>query len=112
LLSRHALGHARTPTEDDARPLRQASRAVRLPPRRSEPLPEMPFGEPVWMRGNAVALTVTDLFAGGGGSSEGLRQAGYDIRISTNHWPVSVATHQLNHPETEHRTADLSNTAF
>ncbi|MBF6358098.1 DNA cytosine methyltransferase [Nocardia higoensis] len=64
------------------------------------------------MRGNAVALTVTDLFAGGGGSSEGLRQAGYDIRISTNHWPVSVATHQLNHPETEHRCADLSNTAF
>lgn len=59
-----------------------------------------------------MSLTVTDLFAGGGGSSEGLRQAGFDIRISTNHWPVSVATHQLNHPDTEHRTADLTNTNF
>lgn len=59
-----------------------------------------------------MTLTVTDLFAGGGGSSEGLRQAGYEIRISTNHWPVSVATHKLNHPDTEHRTADLTNTNF
>ncbi|MGW5519030.1 DNA cytosine methyltransferase [Nocardia africana] len=59
-----------------------------------------------------MSLSVTDLFAGGGGSSEGLRQAGFDIRISTNHWPISVATHQLNHPETEHRTADLTNTNF
>ncbi len=60
----------------------------------------------------APRRTVTDLFAGGGGSSEGLRQAGFDIRISTNHWPLSVATHRLNHPETEHRTADLTNTNF
>ncbi|MFC4128956.1 DNA cytosine methyltransferase [Nocardia rhizosphaerae] len=59
-----------------------------------------------------MALTVTDLFAGGGGSSEGLRRAGYDIWIATNHWPVSVATHQTNHPDTEHRTADLTNTSF
>lgn len=57
-------------------------------------------------------LSLTDLFAGGGGSSEGMRQAGYRIRISTNHDPVSVATHQLNHPDTEHRTADLTNTNF
>ncbi|WP_396908097.1 DNA cytosine methyltransferase [Mycolicibacterium sp.] len=55
-------------------------------------------------------LTVTDLFAGGGGSSEGLRQAGCEIVIAANHNPVAVATHQLNHPETEHRCADLSET--
>lgn len=59
-----------------------------------------------------MPLTVTDLFAGGGGSSEGLSRAGYNIRIATNHWPISVATHKLNHPDTEHRTADLTNTAF
>lgn len=59
-----------------------------------------------------MTLTVTDLFAGGGGSSEGLRRAGYTIRIATNHWPISVATHLRNHPGTEHRTADLTNTAF
>lgn len=57
-------------------------------------------------------LSVTDLFAGAGGSSEGLHQAGYEIRVATNHWKVSVATHQKNHPDTEHRTADLTNTAF
>lgn len=54
--------------------------------------------------------TVTDLFSGAGGSSEGLRQAGMDIVIAANHSPVAVATHQLNHPDTEHRCADLSET--
>lgn len=59
-----------------------------------------------------MTLTVTDLFAGGGGSTEGMQQAGFRIRIATNHDPVSVATHQLNHPGVEHRTADLTNTHF
>ncbi|WP_068922157.1 DNA cytosine methyltransferase [Planobispora rosea] len=53
-------------------------------------------------------LTATDLFAGAGGSSEGLTQAGVTVAIAANHWPVAVATHRLNHPDTEHRTADLS----
>lgn len=55
-----------------------------------------------------TGLTATDLFAGAGGSSEGLTQAGYRVAIAANHWPVAVATHRLNHPDTEHRTADLS----
>lgn len=58
----------------------------------------------------ALVPTVTDLFSGAGGSSEGLRQAGMDIVIAANHSPVAVATHQLNHPDTEHRCADLSET--
>lgn len=58
----------------------------------------------------ASTLTATDLFSGAGGSSEGLRQAGYRIAIAANHNPVAVATHQLNHPDTEHRCADLSET--
>ncbi|MGA4989945.1 DNA cytosine methyltransferase [Nonomuraea bangladeshensis] len=53
-------------------------------------------------------LTATDLFAGAGGSSEGLTQAGYHVAIAANHWPVAVATHKRNHAGTEHRTADLS----
>lgn len=55
-------------------------------------------------------LTATDLYCGGGGSSEGLRQAGIRIEIAANHCPTAVATHQLNHPDTEHRCADLSET--
>ena len=53
-------------------------------------------------------LTFTDLFAGGGGASEGLTQAGWHGAVAANHWPTAVATHALNHPDTEHRTADLS----
>lgn len=52
--------------------------------------------------------TATDLFAGGGGSSEGLVQAGHHVVIAANHWPTAVATHELNHPDTQHETANLS----
>lgn len=50
----------------------------------------------------------TDLFSGGGGATEGLTQAGVSVVVAANHWPLAVATHQLNHPDTEHRTANLS----
>lgn len=53
-------------------------------------------------------LSVTDLFAGAGGSSEGFRLAGWRVAIAANHWPLAVATHKLNHPDTEHRTKDLN----
>lgn len=53
-------------------------------------------------------LTVTDLFAGAGGSSTGMVDAGFDVRIAANHWPVAVATHQANHPNTDHDCADIS----
>ncbi|MGW5228664.1 DNA cytosine methyltransferase [Nocardia niigatensis] len=59
-----------------------------------------------------MTFTATDLFSGGGGSSEGLRQAGYDILIAANHWAIAVSTHQANHPDTEHRLANLSETDF
>lgn len=53
-------------------------------------------------------ITATDLFSGGGGSSEGLAQAGVRVGIAANHNALAVATHQDNHPDTEHRTANLS----
>lgn len=53
-------------------------------------------------------ITATDLFCGAGGSSEGLGQAGMHIEIAANHNPLAVATHRANHPNTEHRTKDLS----
>lgn len=57
-------------------------------------------------------LTATDLFAGAGGSSEGLEQAGYQIAACANHWPVALATHQANHPDAVHHLANLSETDF
>lgn len=55
-----------------------------------------------------MTLTATDLFSGAGGSSEGMRQAGIHPVTVANHWPVAIATHQKNHPDTEHITANLS----
>jgi DNA (cytosine-5)-methyltransferase 1 len=52
--------------------------------------------------------TATDLFSGAGGSSEGLTRAGLHVAVAANHWPLAVATHQDNHPNTEHRIANLS----
>ncbi|SLG39978.1 site-specific DNA methylase [Mycobacteroides abscessus subsp. abscessus] len=54
----------------------------------------------------------TDLFSGGGGASRGITDAGQFVRIATNHNEISVETHTRNHPETEHRCADLNNTNF
>ncbi|KMO82459.1 DNA cytosine methyltransferase [Mycolicibacterium chlorophenolicum] len=55
----------------------------------------------------SLGLTVTDFFSGAGGSSEGLRQAGYRIDACANHWETAVDTHRLNHPDTEHHLANL-----
>ncbi|MDQ0376536.1 DNA cytosine methyltransferase [Amycolatopsis thermophila] len=52
-------------------------------------------------------ISATDLFGGGGGASEGLRQAGLHVAVAANHLPIAIATHKLNHPETEHRTENL-----
>jgi DNA (cytosine-5)-methyltransferase 1 len=53
-------------------------------------------------------LTVTDLFCGAGGSSSGLTAAGYKVVIAANHWAKAIESHQINHPETDHSNADIS----
>ena len=53
-------------------------------------------------------LTVTDLFCGAGGSSSGLVEAGYKVVIAANHWELAIKSHQVNHPETDHAQADIS----
>ncbi|HEY2096307.1 MAG TPA: DNA cytosine methyltransferase [Pseudonocardia sp.] len=60
------------------------------------------------MQSPTPVYDATDLFCGGGGSSQGLVEAGWRLAIAANHSPVSVATHRLNHPDAEHRTKDLS----
>lgn len=54
-------------------------------------------------RADQDGLTVVDLFAGAGGLSCGLKQAGYDIRWAIDIDPDAVATYRLNHPEIPHR---------
>lgn len=44
-------------------------------------------------------MTVIDFFCGGGGFSEGFRQAGFDIIWAVDNWKVAVDTHNENHPE-------------
>lgn len=54
-------------------------------------------------------LTVTDLFAGAGGSSTGaIGVPGVSVRLAANHWQKAVDVHNANHPDADHLCADIS----
>jgi DNA (cytosine-5)-methyltransferase 1 len=55
-----------------------------------------------------LGVDATDLFCGGGGSSEGLSQIGVGVGVAVNHWRLAVDTHQKNHPGADHDCADIS----
>ncbi|MEW9304497.1 DNA cytosine methyltransferase [Labrys neptuniae] len=51
---------------------------------------------------------VIDSFAGGGGTSEGIKAAiGYDPDIAINHDALALAMHRVNHPGTRHMVEDV-----
>lgn len=51
---------------------------------------------------------IIDLFAGGGGASEGIRMAlGRDPDVAVNHDPKAIAMHKANHPGTLHVCQDV-----
>ncbi len=53
-------------------------------------------------------LTMTDIFAGAGGSSTGAIQVpGVHVDLAANHWQLAVDVHNSNHPTTEHACVDL-----
>ena len=56
-------------------------------------------------------LTAVDLFAGAGGLSEGLRQAGFRVLAAADHDPDACATHELNFPEAAVVVGDLTDPA-
>ena len=56
----------------------------------------------------AAALTVTDLFCGAGGSSQGAEEAGTRLALGLNHWSRAIETHAVNFPDAEHDCADVS----
>jgi DNA (cytosine-5)-methyltransferase 1 len=52
---------------------------------------------------------MTDLFCGAGGSSTGAEEIpGVRVTMAANHWRLAIDTHQVNHPQTEHDCADIS----
>lgn len=54
------------------------------------------------------AGVIVDLFAGGGGASEGIRMAlGRDPDVAVNHDRVAIAMHEANHPGTRHLRQDV-----
>lgn len=59
-------------------------------------------------RGRPVAI---DLFAGAGGLSLGLEQAGFDVLAAVEYDPVHCAVHEFNFPHTEVLCANASDLA-
>lgn len=52
--------------------------------------------------------TLTDLFAGGGGTTTGAMQVpGVEVTIAANHLKLVMEIHAANHPNTDHAVVDL-----
>ena len=64
-------------------------------------------GGPHHIHRKDAVYTATDFFCGMGGSSTGLVEAGFDMKLAANHWDRAIETHAANHPNTEHLCADL-----
>lgn len=53
-------------------------------------------------------ITVTDIFAGAGGSSTGMIDVpGVRVAMAANHEKLAVEVHNANHPDTDHACVDL-----
>lgn len=58
-------------------------------------------------------LTLTDGYAGAGGSSSGAEQVpGVQVRTALNHWPLAIATHNENMPHVDHDRVDITDRQF
>lgn len=53
-------------------------------------------------------LDFHDLFCGAGGSSSGMKSAGFELRLAANHDQRSIETHSYNHPEADHLCVDIN----
>lgn len=54
-----------------------------------------------------MSITLSDFFCGAGGSSTGMKRAGFDVTLAVNHWDLAIETHNTNHPDTDHRLDDI-----
>lgn len=55
-------------------------------------------------------LSLTDLFCGAGGASQGAERAGLKLALGVNHWQRAVETHETNFPHAAHDCRDVSQT--
>ncbi|WP_282824119.1 DNA cytosine methyltransferase [Gulosibacter sediminis] len=55
-----------------------------------------------------MSATFLDFFAGFGGSSSGLVEAGFELATAYNHWDKAIAVHAANHRKADHVQGDLS----
>lgn len=62
-------------------------------------------------RTSLAALGFWVLFAGGGGSSRGIVEAGHKVEAAINHNPTALAVHAANHPDTEHLVTTVTTKA-
>jgi DNA (cytosine-5)-methyltransferase 1 len=62
-------------------------------------------------RKTAVERTAADLFAGAGGSTAGLKQAGYQVLGAIEFDPHCAATYRANHPEVSLAEEDIKDVA-
>lgn len=53
-------------------------------------------------------VTATDQFCGAGGSTQGLKKAGVEVRLAMNHWKLAIDTYNTNHPEVDIDCTDIS----
>ena len=54
-------------------------------------------------------ITMSDYYCGAGGSSSGAVATGaVTVKMAVNHWDLAIATHNTNHPDTDHDKADLN----
>ncbi|MGN8024718.1 DNA cytosine methyltransferase [Microbacterium sp. 22242] len=56
----------------------------------------------------SLDIPFLDFFAGFGGSSTGLYEAGFVPHTAFNHWNKAIAVHSANHRQTDHVQGDLS----
>lgn len=53
-------------------------------------------------------ITSTHQYCGCGGDSQAAKNAGVNVRLALNHWPLAVETHNINFPDTDHDCTDIS----
>ncbi len=54
-------------------------------------------------------ITMSDYYCGAGGSTTGgILVPGVRVIMAVNHWDLAIATHNTNHPDTDHDKADIN----